>query len=149
PCQFVHGWKNGLAKELGIDPAKVRVVAPYVGGAFGSKGPLTPRTAIVALAARRVKRPIRCVVTRKQAFTTVTYRAEPRHRIRMGADPSGKILAFLQQSEELTSRPDNYVVGGPDATARMYGYGSVLTEVKLVKADRGTPAYMRSPPEFP
>jgi xanthine dehydrogenase YagR molybdenum-binding subunit len=149
PSQFVYGWKNGLAKELGISPAKVRVVAPYVGGAFGSKGPLTPRTAIVALVARRLNRPIRCIVTRRQGYTTVTYRAETRHRIRMGADASGKILAFLQQSHELTSRPDNYVVGGTDATARMYGYGSVLTEVKLVKADRGTPSYMRAPPEFP
>ncbi len=149
PSQFVYGWKNGVARELGIDPAKVRVVAPYVGGAFGSKGPLTPRTAIVALAAKKLNRPIRCVATRDQGFTTVTYRAETRHHIRMGADPTGKILAFLQESEELTSRPDNYVVGGTDTTARMYGYGSVLTKVNLVKADRGTPAYMRSPPEFP
>src|SRR3954452_19431907 len=31
----------------------------------------------------------------------------------------------------------------------MYGYGAVLTEVKLVKADRGTPGYMRSPPTVP
>jgi xanthine dehydrogenase YagR molybdenum-binding subunit len=149
PSQFVYGWKNGLARELGIDAAKVRVVAPYVGGAFGSKGPLTPRTAIVALAAKRLNRPIRCVVTRRQAYSTVTYRAETRHRIRVGADPSGRILAFLHQSQELTSRPDNYVVGGTDTTARMYGYGSVLTEVTLVKADRNTPGYMRAPPEFP
>jgi len=149
PSQFVYGWKNGLARELAIDPAKVRVVAPYVGGAFGSKGPMTPRTAIVALAARKLNRPIRCVVTRGQGFTTVTYRAETRHRIRLGADASGKILAYLHASQELTSRPDNYLVGGTDNTVRMYGFGSILTDVKLVKADRGTPGYMRSPPTFP
>jgi xanthine dehydrogenase YagR molybdenum-binding subunit len=40
-------------------------------------------------------------------------------------------------------------VGGVSATGRMYGYGSVLTHVSLVKADRNTPGYMRSPPETP
>ena len=94
PSQFVYGWKNGIAKELGIDPAKVRVVAPYVGGAFGSKGPLTPRTAIVALAAKKLNRPIRCVVTRGQGFTGLQLhhlldgrtRSQKPHRQRTAAD---------------------------------------------------------------
>ena len=38
--------------------------------AFGSKGLMTPRTAIVAVAARRLNRPVRCVVNRMQGFTT-------------------------------------------------------------------------------
>ena len=53
PSQNVYGYKNGLAQQLGIDAAKVRVVSSYVGGAFGSRGALTQRTAIIAVAARR------------------------------------------------------------------------------------------------
>jgi xanthine dehydrogenase YagR molybdenum-binding subunit len=49
----------------------------------------------------------------------------------------------------VTSRPDPYVVGGTSTTGRIYDYGSVLTKVFLVKADRPTPSYMRSPPETP
>src|SRR5215831_1178507 len=45
PSQFVHGLKNGVAQQLGIDPGHVHVVSPFVGGAFGSKGSVTPRTA--------------------------------------------------------------------------------------------------------
>lgn len=149
PSQNVTGWKVELARQLKLDPANVRIVSPYIGGAFGSKGPMTARTAIVAVAARRIGRPVRCVVNRMQAFGTQTYRAETRHRIRMGAGKDGRITAFGHEAWEVTSRPDPYVVGGTSATARMYNYGSVLTHVSLVHADRNTPGYMRSPPETP
>jgi xanthine dehydrogenase YagR molybdenum-binding subunit len=149
PSQNVTGWKAELANQLSIDPANVRIVSPFIGGAFGSKGSMTPRTAIVALAARRLGRPVRCVVTRDQAFTTMTYRAETRHHIKMGASADGKITAFSHEGWEVTSRPDPYVVGGTSATGRLYGYASVLTKVSIVKADRNTPGFMRSPPEHP
>ncbi|HWK65926.1 MAG TPA: xanthine dehydrogenase family protein molybdopterin-binding subunit [Rhizobiaceae bacterium] len=149
PSQSVTGWKNEIASQLKIDPQKVRVLSPFVGGAFGSKGPITPRTALVALAAKRLRRPVRCVVPREQAYSLQTYRAETKHRVRIGADRSGKITAFAHEAWEVTSRPDPYVVAGTAATSRMYGYGSVWTQVHLVKADRNTPGYMRSPPETP
>ena len=85
PSQFVYGLKNGVAQRLGIEPDKVRVVSSYVGGAFGSKGMMTPRTALIALAARRLNRPVKLVATRDQGFTIATYRAETRHHIRLGA----------------------------------------------------------------
>ena len=149
PSQNVTGWKNELANQLSIDPANVRIVSPFIGGAFGSKGSMTPRTAIVALAAKRLGRPVRCVVTRDQGFTTMTYRAETRHHIKMGATPDGKITSLYHEGWEVTSRPDPYVVGGTTATGRLYGYKSVLTKVSIVKADRNTPGFMRSPPEHP
>lgn len=149
PSQNVTGWKVEIARELKLEPDQVRVVSPFIGGAFGSKGPVTPRTAIIAYAARKLGRPIRCVVSRMQAFTTQTYRAETKHHIAMGATKDGKITAFRHEAWEVTSRPDPYVVGGTDATASMYDYASVLTKVSLVKADRPTPGYMRSPPETP
>src|SRR5207302_8174506 len=52
PSQFVYGLKNAVAHRLGIEPDKVQVVSHYVGGAFGSKGTMTPRTALGALAAK-------------------------------------------------------------------------------------------------
>ncbi len=63
------------------------VVSHYVGGAFGSKGVMTPRTAMIALAAKRLNRPVKLVATRAQGFTIATYRAETRHHIRLGAQP--------------------------------------------------------------
>lgn len=149
PSQNVVGHAREIARQMKLPPENVRVISQYIGGAFGSKGPLTPRTAIIAEAARRLNRPVRCVVTRQQGFTVATYRAETRHRIRIGSDAEGRITAFSHEGWELTSRPDDYAVGGTSTTARMYGYGNVATKVNLVKADRNTPGYMRSPPETP
>lgn len=149
PSQNVYGARGALAKQMKMDPANIRVVSHYIGGGFGSKGPITPRTAIVALAAQKFNRPVRCVVTRRQGFTTAPYRAPTRHRIRMGAGEDGKITAFSHEGWELTSRMDNYLVGGIDIASKMYAYGAVDTRVQIVKADRQTPGYMRSPPELP
>ena len=52
--QNVHGFKNGLAQQLGIDPRTFRVISPFIGGAFGSRGSLTQRTALIAIAAKRL-----------------------------------------------------------------------------------------------
>lgn len=149
PSQFVYGFKYGIAEQFGIDPDDLHVVSPFVGGAFGSKGSLTQRTALVALAARRLKRPVKLVATRSQGFTIATYRAETRHHVRLGADRQGKILAYLHEAWELTSRPDDYNVSGTTSTAVMYDYGSVATKVNVVNADRNTPGFMRAPPEVP
>jgi xanthine dehydrogenase YagR molybdenum-binding subunit len=149
PSQFVYGLKNGLAQRLGIDPGKVRVVSSYVGGAFGSKGTMTPRTALIALAAKRLNRPVKLVATRAQGFTIATYRAETRHHVRLGADRNGKLAGYAHQGSEISSRPDPYVVAGVEDSAQLYAFGAVATKVDVVHADRNTPGYMRSPPVVP
>jgi xanthine dehydrogenase YagR molybdenum-binding subunit len=149
PSQFVFGLKNGLAKKMGIDAANVHAVSPYVGGAFGSKGQFTPRTGFVALAARKLNRPVKLVATRKQGFTIATYRAETRHRVRLGAQRDGKLVAYSHQGREITSRPDPYAVAGVAESAHLYGFGTVATHVDIVHADRNTPGFMRSPPVVP
>ncbi len=149
PSQFVYGLKNGVAYRLGIEPEKVRVVSSYVGGAFGSKGSMTPRTALIALAAKRLNRPVKLVATRDQGFTISTYRAETRHHIRLGARRDGRLVGYSHEGWEITSRPDSYVVAGVEDSAHLYGFGAVKTRVSVVHADRNTPGYMRSPPVVP
>jgi xanthine dehydrogenase YagR molybdenum-binding subunit len=149
PSQFVYGLRNGAAARLGIDRDKVRVMSHFVGGAFGSKGGMTPRTALIALAAKRLNRPVRLVVARDQGFTIATYRAETRHHIRLGASRDGKLVGYSHEGWEVSSRPDPYVVAGVEDSARLYAYGAVKTKVNLVHADRNTPGYMRSPPVVP
>lgn len=149
PSQFMYGLKNNAAHKLGVDPDRVHAVSPYVGGAFGAKAQLTPRTGLVALAAKKIGRAVKLVATRDQGFTIATYRAETRHKIKMGATQDGKILSFEHQGWEVTSRPDDYSVAGVEDSARLYGYGAVKTGVTLVHADRNTPGFMRSPPVVP
>ncbi|MGA2552341.1 MAG: xanthine dehydrogenase family protein molybdopterin-binding subunit, partial [Burkholderiaceae bacterium] len=148
PTQFMWGTKAALAKELQMDPDDIRVVSRFVGGAFGSKGPNT-RSAWIALAARRLGRPVRMVATRAQGFTTATYRAETRQNVKLGADADGRLLALVHDGLELTSRASGYNAAGVDTTARMYACENIATSVSVVHADRNTPGFMRAPPETP
>jgi len=149
PSQFVYGLKNSIAAQLEIDPAKVHVINPYVGGAFGGKGVMTQRTAIIAVIARELGQPVKLVATREQGFTIATYRAETRHHVRLGADKNGKLLAYGHEGFELSSRADSYKVAGTSNTVEMYACPNILTRVNIVHADRNTPGFMRSPPEMP
>jgi xanthine dehydrogenase YagR molybdenum-binding subunit len=149
PSQFVVGMKHGLARQLNINPSQVRFISPFVGGAFGSKGSLTPRTVLIAMAARQLNRPVKLVATRDQGFTIATYRAETRHHVKMGAGRDGKLKAYWHEAWEMTSRTDDYVVGGVDSTSAMYRTPNIWTKVWVVKGDRNTPGFMRSPPEVP
>lgn len=149
PSQYVYGLKNGVAEQLGLDADKVRVVNPYVGGGFGSRGSMTPRTAIIAAIARRLNRPVKLVPTRDQGFTIATYRAETRHEIKLGASRDGKLVALRHEGAEISSRADPYCVGGTKTTTRLYACPNVDSLVSIVRADRNTPGFMRSPPEVP
>ena len=147
--QNVRGSQYGLADQLGIATKNIRVVSPFIGGAFGSRGELGQFTALIALAAQRVGRPVRLVASRRQCFTLRTFRAETRHRVRLGADRDGKLLAHSHDSWEVTGRVDHFAVAGSESTIRLYGCPNVRTMVCNVEADRQTPGFMRAPPEVP
>jgi xanthine dehydrogenase YagR molybdenum-binding subunit len=149
PSQSMYGLKAAVAKQLGIDPANVRTVSRFVGGAFGSRGGTTSRTAWIAIAAKRVGRPVKLMATRDQGFTIATYRAETRQRVQLGATRDGKLVGFSHEGWEVTSRPSGYNVSGTETTARMYACPNIATAVSVVHADRNTPGFMRAPPDTP
>ena len=149
PSQFVYNLKNGVAKNLDMPVDKVTVVNPFVGGAFGSKGVMTQRTGIIARVAKIVGRPVKLVATRDQGYTIATYRAETSHHIKLGADKRGKLTALSHDGWEVSSRNDAYKVGGTEATTQMYAIPDITSKVRIVRADRNTPGFMRSPPEIP
>jgi xanthine dehydrogenase YagR molybdenum-binding subunit len=149
PTQSMWGLKATVAKQLGIDAANVRTISRYVGGAFGSRGAATSRTVWIALAAKRLKRPVKLVPTRDQGFTLATFRAETRQHLRLAAEKDGKLLALIHDGREVTSRPSGYNVSGTETTARMYACPNIATSVNVVHADRSTPGFMRAPPDTP
>jgi xanthine dehydrogenase YagR molybdenum-binding subunit len=147
--QNMWGAKTGLALQLGISPDDIHFLSPFVGGAFGSRGSLTQRTAIVALAAKTLGRPVKLMTTRDQGFTIATYRAETRHHLKLGASRDGKLVSLNHEGWEVTSRPDNYMVSGTDASTRLYACANVASKVSIIHTDRNTPGFMRAPAEMP
>lgn len=149
PTRYVGAVQHGLAAQLGLDPAQVRVVAGLIGGHFGSKFALSQHTALVALAAKRLGRPVSLVPSRRQCFTIANYRPESRHTIRLGADRTGRFTALVHEAETVTSRFDPFVMEGAEVTASLYACPNIRTAERAVRVDRNTPGPMRAPPEVP
>lgn len=64
--QWVYGVRDRIANILGLDKARIHVLAPDVGGAFGAKGQVYPEEILLAALALRLKRPVRWVATRTE-----------------------------------------------------------------------------------
>jgi carbon-monoxide dehydrogenase large subunit len=62
--------KTDLAGALGVPEARVRVVSEDVGGNFGTRNSSYPEFALVAWAAKRVRRPVKWTCDRREAFLT-------------------------------------------------------------------------------
>jgi xanthine dehydrogenase YagR molybdenum-binding subunit len=137
--------RHGLAQQLGIDAADIEVRSPYVGGGFGQKNSLQPHLGPLALVARRLGRPVKLVLARTQTFHNGSFRPATRHRVRLGADASGKILAAVHEVDQQTSRHDLFPAMHTEVTSRLYGFPAFRGRHRLVQTDVQTPGYMRAP----
>jgi carbon-monoxide dehydrogenase large subunit len=70
------------------------VVAPDVGGGFGTKGPVYPEDLIVAALARRLGTPVRWTDTRRESFVSTTHAGDQLHTATLALDRDGRILAL-------------------------------------------------------
>jgi xanthine dehydrogenase YagR molybdenum-binding subunit len=103
--QILNGARETIANQLGLDPARVRVLAPYVGGGFGGKTGVGPETIMAAVAAREIGRPVKIALSRRQTAALVHHRGDTVQRIRIGCDADGHIAAFAHDS--VTSQKPN------------------------------------------
>lgn len=147
--RYLDAVQHGLAAQLGMDPKKVRVLCPFIGGHFGSRLALSQYTAPIAIIARRLGRPVRYVSSRPQCFTIQNHRPDTQHRVRIAATGEGQFTALLHTAEVSSSRFDNFLMEGTAVTASLYAWRNVETLETLVHVDRNTPGPMRAPPEVP
>lgn len=92
--QTPHRLRDDLATVLGVIPAKIRVIAPDVGGAFGGKASVTPEEALVAFAALRLGRPVKWRASRSEEFLSATRGRGAMARGRLALDARGRFLAL-------------------------------------------------------
>ena len=70
--QSPHRVRADLATALGFPEQRLRVIAPDVGGGFGSKGPLYPEYILASHLALKLGRPVKWISTRIEDFVTTT-----------------------------------------------------------------------------
>jgi xanthine dehydrogenase YagR molybdenum-binding subunit len=146
--QAAQAMKIGLVIALGLPEDKVRVISPFIGGAFGQRGAISPHTILAAVAARRVGRPVKLTVPRAQIFHATSFRAATEHHIRIGADRDGRFVGGLHLVLSHTSRFDLMPYTGEETTSRTYGWPAFRGATTLVQLDTQTPGFMRAPMEM-
>ena len=149
PTRYIAAAQHGLAAQFGHQPDRVRVISRFIGGHFGSKLALSQHTAICALAARRLGRPVRLEISRRDQFTVANHRTETRHRVRLGAARDGRLIAVGHDAATATSRFDDFAMEGTDVSTALYAADAVAGAERLGRVDRNTPGPMRAPPEVP
>ena len=92
--QVPHLLQRPLAESLGLPAHKVRVVAPDVGGGFGTKCSVYPEDVVIPLVAARLGRPVKWIETRREHLQSATHSREQRHEAEIAATADGTIQGF-------------------------------------------------------
>ncbi len=92
--QIPHIVKVGMAITTGIPESKLRIIAPRVGGGFGSKLQVYPEEALALALAKRLRRPIKWTETRSENYLATHHGRDQIQEIELAADQNGKILGY-------------------------------------------------------
>jgi CO/xanthine dehydrogenase Mo-binding subunit len=86
--------RNLIAQALDISQSDMRVIAPYVGGGFGSKAGVSMESLAVAIATKVKGRPVKLLLTREEEFFTAFVRQGLVAYFKMGCDADGNLLSM-------------------------------------------------------
>jgi 4-hydroxybenzoyl-CoA reductase subunit alpha len=95
--QVPHYLHRELARVLDLDVARIRVIQPAVGGAFGGKSEPFDLEFCVAKLAQKTGRPVKILYTREEVFYSHRGRHPMRMKCRLGADREGRIRSVDHQ----------------------------------------------------
>jgi xanthine dehydrogenase YagR molybdenum-binding subunit len=145
--QWVDYVQRLAAHVFAIPIEDVRVVSPFVGGAFGNALRAWPHVFIAALAGRHVRRPVKLVLTRAQMFTVPGYRPHTVQKITLAATRKGVLTAIRHEGTAQTSTYEEDTESLVNPTRCLYACPNVETHYRLAAMNVNTPASMRGPGE--
>lgn len=136
-----------LADALGIEEENIRLVAPYVGGGFGSKLGISEDVVAAALAARELGRPVRVVMSRQQVFQCVMRRSETWQRLRLACDGDGVLTGFGHQARVSNLPGETFTEPVLQSSHFLYAAPNRSLSMDLVRIHRMTAGSVRAPGE--
>jgi aerobic carbon-monoxide dehydrogenase large subunit len=89
--QIPHVLRFALSAFFGIPEQDIRVVAPDVGGGFGSKLQVTAEEVLAVLVGRRLRKPVKWTESRSEGNMTVHHGRDQWQRITVAADRDGRL----------------------------------------------------------
>lgn len=136
-----------MADALGLPPEKVRLISPYVGGGFGSKLGVSVEGTAAAVAAMKLKRPVRVVLLRQQVFQCVMRRSETTQRLRLAADKDGRLIGFGHEAKVSNLPGEDFAEPVTQASEFLYRGDSRTLRVDLARIHLVTAGSVRAPGE--
>jgi xanthine dehydrogenase YagR molybdenum-binding subunit len=147
--QGVVNHHSVMSEVLGVPPENIEVISRFIGSGFGGKLFPWPHSALCAVAARQLNRPVKLVVSRKMMFQDVGHRPRTQQHVRLGASPDGKLLSLSQDYLNHTSQFDDIRENCGEATPFLYSTANLRVSSGLVRRNVGTPTPMRGPGAVP
>ena len=146
--QSPGGHARSIAAALGVEPAAVQVLSPYVGGGFGNKATTWADAVVTAAAARAVGRPVKTVLTRPQTFTVTGHRSAVAQTVALGAHPDGTLVAVKHDAWSSLSASGSVFESAASTTSRvLYRTPNLHVGQKVVTLDVPPSTFMRAPGE--
>ncbi|WP_028210649.1 xanthine dehydrogenase family protein molybdopterin-binding subunit [Paraburkholderia mimosarum] len=142
--QGVLNTQRYLTQVFGLPSERVRVVSPFVGGAFGSGLRPVYDLPLAMMAARALRRPVRVALTRAQMFTHY-HRPATIQRVALGAQRDGRLDAIVHEAVSETSRFEDYTDVVVNWAGQLYQANHVQLGYMLGRLDVPTPSDMRAP----
>ena len=139
--------KQQLAKSLGLKADKVRIIARYVGGGFGSKLGIAPESVAAAVAAKKLGRPVKAVMARQQVFDATVRRSNTEQRLRLAADADGLLTAIGHETLCSNLPDEGFFEPTGIGTHFMYGGENRIITHDIVRLDTTLSGSMRAPGE--
>ena len=139
--------KQQLAKSLGLKADKVRIIARYVGGGFGSKLGIAPESVAAAVAAKKLGRPVKAVMARQQVFDATVRRSNTEQRLRLAADADGMLTAIGHETLCSNLPDEGFFEPTGIGTHFMYGGENRIITHDIVRLDTTLSGSMRAPGE--
>ena len=138
-----------VANAFGLPEENIRIVCPFTGGAFGSKGFQWSHTLLAAAAAKLVQRPVKITLTRPQMFDSAGQRARTEQKFSIGAAKDGKLVALRHATTTHSSPTHEYTESCGNMSRMLYSCPNVDVSHRLVRVNLTTPCPMRAPGEAP
>lgn len=145
--QWVHNVADEIAAVFGIPAGNIRVVSPFVGGAFGSGLRTWPHVTLAALGARVAGRPVKLMLSRREMYYGVGYRPHTVQRVALGAARDGRLAAIIHDGYQETSTYEEFSEALLNASRFLHSCPNVYTRHRLAPMNVHTPTYMRAPGE--
>ncbi|GAA0434692.1 carbon-monoxide dehydrogenase large subunit [Acrocarpospora corrugata] len=145
--QNVAWVRDHLAIRFDLPKQNVRVISPFVGGAFGGKSFVWPGTVLTALAAKVTGRPVRMMLTREGVFRTVGGRTPSIQRVAIGAQLDGSMTALIHTSVCQVGRTGGWSEQVTSVSRHLYDAANIQVQQNLVGMDLLANTIMRAPGE--